>query len=214
MDWTAIRKTLQQALMVALLGLGFALLANHLSPRGISLTRNYFFFNNEVAHARTNAPAPSQSTSRTNAAGVETAADRGARLRARLAEKGLQLITHVQAVEFFNDARFAQGLIVFVDARNDKHYEAGHIPGAHQLDHYRLERYLQDLLPRCLIAESVVIYCNGGECEDSLFAATDLLEVGLPAAKLLIYEGGFNEWKQAGMPVETGRGDRIDAANP
>jgi rhodanese-related sulfurtransferase len=49
-----------------------------------------------------------------------------------------------------------------------------------------------------------VVYCNGGECEDSEFAAIMLRDAGVPREMLFVFAGGIVEWKAAGLPVETG----------
>ena len=128
-----------------------------------------------------------------------------------LAEMGLQPISHGEAMAAYAEAvSISQGsyvvndAIVFVDARDDDHYHDGHIPGAWQLDHYYLDRYIDAVLPVCRQAEKIVIYCNGGECEDSEFAAGDLLEAGIEPNKIFIYVGGIKGWVRNGMPVETG----------
>jgi rhodanese-related sulfurtransferase len=50
----------------------------------------------------------------------------------------------------------------------------------------------------------VVVYCSGGECEDSEFAAIMLRDAGVPRDILFVYAGGILEWKATGLPVETG----------
>ena len=45
----------------------------------------------------------------------------------------------------------------------------------------------------CQAAEQVVVYCTGGECEDSDTAAILLRDAGVPTAKLFVYGGGFAE---------------------
>jgi 3-mercaptopyruvate sulfurtransferase SseA len=124
---------------------------------------------------------------------------------ARLREKGLQVVDSKQAHELFQDPRFAQGLIVFVDARNDEHYQQGHIPGAWQFDRYHPENYLPAVLPACQLAQQVVVYCAGGDCEDSEFAAVFLRDSAqIPGEKLYVFAGGWNEWTERRLPVETG----------
>jgi len=109
-----------------------------------------------------------------------------------------------EVVQLFRDVRYEQGLVVFVDARDDAHYQAGHIPGAWQFNHYRAENYLDAVLPVCLNAQQVVVYCTGGECEDSEFAAIMLRDAGVPGEKLFVFTGGFTEWAGNKLPVETG----------
>jgi rhodanese-related sulfurtransferase len=107
-------------------------------------------------------------------------------------------------VELFRDPRYEQGLVIFIDARDDQHYAAGHIPGAWPFDRFRPEQYLPTVLPACLTAVKVVVYCNGGECEDSEFAAIMLRDAGVPREALFIYAGGITEWKAQRLPMEAG----------
>ena len=95
-------------------------------------------------------------------------------------------------------------LFVFIDARDDRHYEEGHVPGAYQFDRYYPEKHLPAVLPACLTAMKVVVYCTGGSCEDSEFAALALKEAGVPQDRLLVYAGGMTEWGANGWPVEAG----------
>jgi rhodanese-related sulfurtransferase len=95
-------------------------------------------------------------------------------------------------------------LIVFVDARNESHYEEGHIPDAYHFDHYYPEKHLAAVLPACLSAVKIVVYCGGGACEDSQLAAQTLKEAGVPAERLFVYAGGITEWSTNGLPVELG----------
>jgi rhodanese-related sulfurtransferase len=186
-----------EALLVAALGLAFALAANALSPRGLRLGRNYF----------PTAPATPASTAATHSGGdpstVSLTNIAGAALL-RLQQRGLQLVSSNEVVELFRDPRYEQGLIVFIDARDDSHYAAGHIPGAWQFHHYRADDYLPAALPACLTALKVVVYCSGGECEDSEFAAIMLRDAGVPRETLFVFAGGIVEWKAGGLPMESG----------
>jgi rhodanese-related sulfurtransferase len=108
------------------------------------------------------------------------------------------------ALQRFNDPRFKQQRIVFIDARDEDHYREGHIPGAYGLDAYHPEKNLATVLPVCQAAEEIVVYCNGGDCEDSQFAAVTFRDAGIPNPKLFVYAGGMAEWTTNGLPVETG----------
>ncbi len=178
-----MKRILREALVIGALGLTMASVANLVSPRGLSLARDYF-----PAKAGTDSPAPS----------------RPGALPARLARHGLGLVDGLQARKLFDDPRYEQERILFIDARDDRHYQEGHVPGAYQFDRYYPERHLPALLPGCLAAETIVVYCTGGTCEDSEFAALTLTEAGLPPARLLVYAGGMTEWASFGWPVETG----------
>jgi rhodanese-related sulfurtransferase len=191
------RKVVIETVLVILAGAALALAANVVSPRGLALRRNYFPPGIEGA-SRTAILPPPASGPPTNEVAVPQ------RRAAQIREMGLQSIDHDQAVRRFGDPRFAQEKVIFIDARDEEHYRAGHVPGAFEFDPYRPERHLAAVLPVCQLADEVVLYCNGGECEDSLFAAIVLREAGLPGERLFVYEGGFSEWTTNGLPVETG----------
>jgi len=181
-------------------GLAVALAANQMSPRGLALTRNYF------PGATKPSPRIPSGISTTSALGGTNGSQllSSDGLLARLKAQGLQPLDGPQTVQLFRDPRYEQELIVFIDARDDRHYHEGHIPGAYQFDHYRPEHYLPTVLPACLNAEQIVVYCNGGNCEDSEFAAMTLKDAGVPLARLSVYAGGMAEWATNGWAVEVG----------
>jgi len=184
--------------MVAVVGAGLAFAANSLSPRGLSLSRNYF----PGGHATGSAMGIPL-----NAAAGQTNPVTGPSfeaLAAQLRQEGLGLADSNEVSRLFHDPRMQQGLVMFIDARDDEHYKNGHIPGAYQLDFYHPGPYLGTVLPMCQVAEQIVVYCNGGDCEDSRHTALFLRDAGIPGTKLLVYAGGIGEWVANGMPVETG----------
>ncbi len=110
-----------------------------------------------------------------------------------------------QVLAAYNDPDRASGLIVIVDARADEPYEEGHIPGAVQIDHYQLERYLDDAMQFIGPADKVFVYCNGGACEDSIFVCQDLFEAGIDLDRIFLYAGGWAQWSTTDdAPIETG----------
>ena len=194
------RTVLLEGVVVALAGALFGFAANAISPRGLVLTRNYF-----PGTARSPLPTATATqlvpgTGDTNV----TVASPAKLLATRLEAKGLQLVDSNQVAQLFRDPRYEQELVVFIDARDDPHYQAGHIPGAYQFDHYRAENYLATVLPVCQSAEEIVVYCTGGDCEDSEFTALTLGDSGIPKERLLVYGGGMTEWTTNGLPVEIG----------
>jgi len=190
------RTVLVEAVLVLAVGSLFALAANALSPRGLRLTRDYFPTGNG-----TTVVAQTVTNSAGTTAGASNLIDATAQ---RLEQRGLQLIGSRSVEEIVGDVTYEQGLTLLIDARDDAHYQAGHIPGAWQFDHYHPEQYLPAILPACLNAQKVVVYCTGGACEDSEFAAVMLGEAGVPRAKLFVYTGGITEWTNSRQPVETG----------
>ena len=103
-----------------------------------------------------------------------------------------------------NPTAVRQGSILFVDARDEEHFQEGHIPGAYELDPYHLEKYLADVLPACQLAQQIIVYCYGGDCEDSRFAAVTLRNAGIPAEKLFVYTGGISDWTNHSLALELG----------
>jgi rhodanese-related sulfurtransferase len=189
-----VRNVLLEALFVAVIGAAFAFGANLISPRGLALSRNYF-------PADINRPVPAAR----DAANTNPPASSPAQLLAvRLKEQGLQWVDGRQAAQLFHDPRFQQGSIAFIDARDEQHYREGHIPGACEFDPYHPEKYLAAVLPVCRAAEQIVLYCNGGDCDDSESAAITLRDVGIANRKLFVYTGGITEWTTNGLPVEIG----------
>jgi rhodanese-related sulfurtransferase len=125
-------------------------------------------------------------------------------LQKQFRAEGLQLAESNQVARFFAESQAEPNQVIFVDARNDEHYQAGHIPGAYQLDHFHIENYLGAVLPICQVAQKIIVYCKGGSCEDSEQTALFLRDAGVPKEKLFVYASGFDEWTANQMPVETG----------
>jgi rhodanese-related sulfurtransferase len=197
---STVASVLLEAALVVLAAAVFALAANELSPRGLKLARNYF-----PAGSNQSAPLPKPKPLRpppavaaTNAAPAADETDQ------RLKGKGLQPIHRAEAERLFHDPRYPQGLLVFVDARDEDHFHEGHIPGAYELDPYYPEKQLGNVFPPCQAADQVIIYCNGGDCDDADSAAILLRDSGVAANKLFVYGGGYTEWTDNHLPVERG----------
>jgi hypothetical protein len=145
------RTIVLEGILVALAGIVFALIANHFSPRGLGLNRDYF--PGATRRPWLLAAGSSPRASRMNTTILSEL------VATRLKAQGLQLVDSNQVAVLFHDARYAQELVVFVDARNDREYQKGHVPSAYQLDHYHPENYLPTVLPVCQTADQIVVYC-------------------------------------------------------
>ncbi len=110
-----------------------------------------------------------------------------------------KVVMHPKRIELL--ARVRAGAVVVLDVRPVEEYEAGHVPGAVSLPLEHLEARLDDLDP----ALEVVAYCRGPLCLLAPQAVATLRERGRQARCL---EDGMPEWRQAGLPVATGAGDR------
>lgn len=92
---------------------------------------------------------------------------------------------------------------VFIDARDDGPYQRGHIPGAIQFFPYEADLYAENVLQHAG-AERFIIYCHGGNCEDSILAGQELERLGFIREQLYIYKGGWEQWSAEGMPFAEG----------
>jgi len=191
---------LLEAVMVVLAAAAFAFAANALSPRGLNLARDYF----PSGAAPSRAPLKVSPPAAGNAAPANKDSQAAADIGQRIKEKGLQPIDRAQVERLFHDPRYQEGLVVFVDARDDDHYAEGHIPGACQLDRYHPEKDLAAVLTPCQNADLVVVYCAGGDCEDADYTALFLREAGVSNQKLFVYGGGFDDWSASHLPLEHG----------
>ena len=221
---TTSTRTLFEALLIGASGLGLGILGNTLSPAGLRIDRDYFpsAAANPPASpvtAPVTAPAPAPAPAPTpghpappaaagdppSAAGTAApASEVETKARERLAAQGLAAIGFEEARSLFEDPMYKAGGLLFVDARNDEEYQEGHVPLALQFDHYHAERYLDAVLQAAPGTSRVVVYCNGGNCEDSEFAAATLKDFLAEPERLCVYVGGIEEWTAHGMPVETG----------
>jgi len=192
---------------VAVIGTALAFAANAFSPRGLDLTKNHLPFSRltpRVAVAETNL---------TGAVAAKTNSPMEL-LSARLREHGLQLADSNQVVQFFHDPRREVDGVIFIDARDDDDYKAGHIPGAYHFYHFYPENYLTNVVGVCLTAQQIVFYCNGGDCDLSADAAITLRDsIGIPKERVFVYGGGMNEWTTNGLPIEVGARNSGDLTN-
>lgn len=92
---------------------------------------------------------------------------------------------------------------IFLDARLEIDYKIGHISKALNLPFEDFEEYYPKMEPLLSRDKNIVIYCDGTECETSLFLARLLKQKGFE--NLRIFFGGWTEWKKAGLPVEESR---------
>lgn len=94
---------------------------------------------------------------------------------------------------------------LFLDARRTGVFEAGHIAGARALSVWEdgLEVKLQVLADEVFDPKDpVVIYCSGGDCQDSHLLADRLWPLGF--RNLRIFKGGWPAWQALGGPSATG----------
>ena len=88
---------------------------------------------------------------------------------------------------------------VLVDALAPMIYAHSHLPEAINLpaaavDPTRVARRIPDR------DTEIVVYCANADCDDSLFTARKLTELGY--TNVLHYAGGKDEWRELGYPLE------------
>lgn len=193
-----IRVLLFEAMAILLFGAIFSLIANACYPKGLSLAQNYF---PSLEIKQSIVAVDQEKEERAIAQKIE----KDDEVIQELAHLGLQTIDFTKTKQMFEDPFYQEGLYVLVDARDEKNYQEGHIPGAHQLDHYRLEQNIEHVLSICQMAIKIVVYCNGGECEDSQYVAMDLLDYGVDPNNLFVFIGGIERWKLENMPIAIGK---------
>ncbi|HYK43131.1 MAG TPA: rhodanese-like domain-containing protein [Thermoanaerobaculia bacterium] len=102
-------------------------------------------------------------------------------------------------------ARRLESGAIFFDARRSNEYRGGHIAGARSLSVWEagldegIQKFFAEGHPP---AENIVVYCNGGECEDSHTLAQKLFLAGFD--HVAVYRDGFPDWKRRGLPVHQG----------
>lgn len=93
---------------------------------------------------------------------------------------------------------------VLLDVREPKDYTAGHPPGAVNLPYREFNRFLPDFRNTTAQGKPLYVYCYGSECGTSLRVASRLLQSGF--TDVTIVRGGFEAWKERGLPTEQGGG--------
>jgi len=91
---------------------------------------------------------------------------------------------------------------VLVDARIEELYADGHLPNALSLPLAEIENRFKLFKAKFPPNRSIIIYCSGYGCSDSFDLGLLLIKEGYH--DVMIYEGGFPEWRDAGLPVVKG----------
>ena len=85
---------------------------------------------------------------------------------------------------------------VLVDVREDREFDADHIPGAVHLGKGIIERDIEAKYPN--LATELVLYCGGGF--RSAMAADNLQKMGY--TNVISMDGGIREWREKSYPLE------------
>jgi rhodanese-related sulfurtransferase len=102
-------------------------------------------------------------------------------------------------------ALFARGDVPILDARRTAVYREGHIQGARPFPVWEAD---VDDRVKAFYGEGhdpngpIVVYCTGGDCEDSHMLAQKLFFAGFNA--VFVYKDGFPDWQKRALPVTKG----------
>jgi len=92
------------------------------------------------------------------------------------------------------------GSAILIDARDANEFEAGHLPGAINIPasefHASFQEYT-NTLPRDI---PLIVYCQGGECDQSHEVIQQLKALGF--SELNLFQGGWREWEKEQRPIE------------
>lgn len=167
-------RTLQEMMVLLLLSVGIGAIWNCCSSGRIDLNFDYFPAVN-ITHDEA-APLTDEDT-------------------LSIADwRGRGVIPQDALVRLLADRGSSRQTIALIDARKEEFFERGHLAGAKKLDRYRFAQDLPIVLPICLRADLVVVYCQGGACDDSHIAGKILSQAGVSADAIVILEGGLERW--------------------
>lgn len=93
------------------------------------------------------------------------------------------------------DLRAGSADFLLVDTRSPEAFAAGHIPGAVNLPHARIDAETTAGWPRDRL---VVTYCWGPGCNGSTKAALRLSALGFAVKEMI---GGIEYWRREGYPI-------------
>jgi len=94
---------------------------------------------------------------------------------------------------------------IFIDARRSAAYREGHVRGARSIPVWESDA---DARVAAFVGEGhdanapIVVYCSGGDCEDSHELAQKLW--GVTFDNVSVYKEGFPDWQKHGWPIARG----------
>jgi rhodanese-related sulfurtransferase len=90
-----------------------------------------------------------------------------------------------------------QGQVLWIDARIQEQYDAGHIPGALLLNEQHFEEQLFTYLDILQTnTKPIILYCGAARCDASR-KILERLKQTLPVENAFVLKGGWNAWKEA-----------------
>lgn len=190
-------RTIRQIALLAVAALVLALVSNAVAGPERRLKWFGTYAENPGAGARGTLPAPGPPTPGAAAAGIT------GELRQEYPPHPEKPWVEIPAEEVV--ALHARGNVPFLDARRSSVYRQGHIAGARPFPVWEAdidERVKALALEGLDTGAPIVVYCSGGDCEDSHMLAEKLHMVGFD--NVLVYKDGFPDWQKRGLAQATG----------
>jgi len=90
-----------------------------------------------------------------------------------------------------------QGRVLWIDARPQEQFDAGHVPEALLLNEQKFDDQLFNYLDILQTnTKPIIVYCSGAKCEASRHVLERLKQT-LPIENAFVLKGGWNAWQQA-----------------
>ncbi len=119
-------------------------------------------------------------------------------IEAKAQKEKVTLVTVEQAAHI---AALEDSLVL--DARPRADYQAGHIRRAKSVPFDSVEEGLTAILPELMPGRLMMTYCSGKNCDESFLLTLYLRQQGF--TNVVLFAAGFQPWKDAGYPVESGK---------
>ncbi len=91
------------------------------------------------------------------------------------------------------------GTALFIDARPERMYKQGHIPGALNVNEANLEDHFFFIMD-CAEESRLIIYCAGPACPEAAHLAHVLVEQEI--TPVYVFTGGWDVWTENGYPIQ------------
>ncbi len=184
----------------SLMGMGFN---SARAKNRINMRRNYF------AVAATASPKASTSESTDASDGSTSSALDGPSQESTDTPKEGKTLNHPftpvtldEVVDLYLSDGYQTGDVVFIDARSEENFAQEHIIGSFNIDNYNADDMYAEYEQYVLAANTIVVYCGGGDCEDSIFLSTYLTNRGVSMDTIRLFEGGMKAWLNDNLEVE------------
>lgn len=108
-------------------------------------------------------------------------------------ENNVKEVGYDYVLSKIGDGRVGHTKAILLDARPEKRFNAGHIPGALLMLDTKVDETIGAVLKDVPKNKEIITYCQGPNCEKSVNLAIELKKRGYTNVK--VYRGGLPEWE-------------------